>query len=109
MALWTVWAVAVVLSVTVAVLTWASAVQSRQRAESAADLAALSGARAQVAGADGCERAARVALANRARLKDCTEGPGGVEVVVEVPVLSGPLAQLDMPPARAKARAGVPP
>ena len=109
-ALWTVWATGVVLSVTVATLAWAGAVQGRQRAENAADLAALAGARAERSGGDGCERAARVSQANGARLIRCEPVAGSlVMVVVEVASASRLLRGLDVPPARARARAGVPP
>jgi secretion/DNA translocation related TadE-like protein len=54
-------------------------------AQSAADLAALSGARAVATGGDGCEVARRIALANRARLTTCEISGRVVEVEVEAP------------------------
>lgn len=105
---WTVWAVVLVLSVCLGVLAWAGAVVARQRAENAADLAALAAARSHLGGLDGCVAAARVAAASGARLVACRPGMSDVTVSVEVP-LAVPLRRLDMPPARARARAGVPP
>ena len=105
---WTVWAVVLVLSVCLGALAWAGAVVARQRAENAADLAALAAARSHLAGLDGCVAAARVASASGARLVACRPGQSDVTVSVEVrPVVA--LRRLDMPPARARARAGVPP
>ena len=52
-------------------------------AQAAADLAALSGARAVSTGGDGCEVARRIALANRARLTACEISGRVVEVEVE--------------------------
>lgn len=107
--LWSVWATALVLATTIAALTWSAAVEARQRAETAADLAALAGASAQVRGLDPCGPAGRVAHAQGARLVGCAPEPAAVGVVVEVVTLSSLLQRLDMPPARARARAGVPP
>jgi secretion/DNA translocation related TadE-like protein len=53
-------------------------------AQSAADLAALSGARAVSTGSDGCVVARRIALANGARLTICEVTGRVVEVEVEV-------------------------
>ena len=99
---------AVVLSTATASLGLAGALVTRQRAEAAADLAALAGAGALVRGGDGCGAAGRVAVAGRARMVACDVVGTTVHLVVEVP-LPGVLGRLDMPPARARARAGVPP
>lgn len=107
--LWSVWASAVVLAVVMAVLGWSAAVVARQRAESAADLAALAAASAQVRGQDPCGAAGRVARGQGARLVSCVPEPAAVSVMVEVAPPSTLLRRLDMPPARARARAGVPP
>jgi secretion/DNA translocation related TadE-like protein len=101
--------VGVLLSAALAVLAVGAALVTRQRAEASADLAALAGARALLRGADPCGAAGRVARAGPARLVGCRPaGAAVLEVVVEVP-LPGAFRRLDMPPARARARAGVPP
>ena len=104
-ALWSVWAGAVLLTVASAVRVWSAAVTARQRAEAAADLAALAGASAQVRGMEVCGAAERVARAQAARLVRCVPDQAAVSVLVEVPV---PLLmrRLDLPAARAEARAG---
>lgn len=89
-----------------AALTRGAAVIARHRAESVADLAALAAARIVLRGSgDGCARAAEVAAGNRARMVGCQiAGDGSVLVTAEV---SGPgWGRLDLPPARAQARAG---
>lgn len=102
------WAVAfamVVVTVTVGVLVWSGALVARQRAQSAADLAALAAARHAGRGADACAAAERVVRASGGNLIRCAEGVAAdvlVEVEVDVPAASG----LGMPPARARARAG---
>ena len=104
-----IWAVSAVLAGTVGVLGWATAVQTRQRAEAAADLSALSAARAASWGGPACQQAARVAVAMAAQVSDCTvDRAGTVDLTVEVAVTVAWLRVLDMPPARARARAGVP-
>jgi len=100
--------VAVVLSAATVALGLAAALVTRQRAEAAADLAALAGAQALVRGGDACGTAGRVAAAGRARVVACEPVGTTVHLVVEVR-LPGVLGRLDMPPARARARAGVPP
>lgn len=107
--MWSVWATTVVLAATIAVLAWSSAVEARHRAETAADLAALAGASAQVRGEDPCVPAARVAQAQGVRLVGCAPEAGSVGVLVEVAELSSLLRRVDMPPVRARARAGVSP
>jgi secretion/DNA translocation related TadE-like protein len=62
-------------------------VVDHRRAQSAADLAALAGAAAVQAGADGCAAAGRVATANDTDLVGCQLA--GADVVVEVRA-SGP-------------------
>jgi secretion/DNA translocation related TadE-like protein len=100
--------VAVVLSAATATLGLAGALVARQRAEAAADLAALAGAQALLRGGDACGTAGRVAVAGRARVVACQPLGTALDLVVEV-ALPGVLGRLDMPPARARARAGVPP
>jgi len=101
-------AAGVLVAVTAGALAVAGALVARQRAESAADLAALAAAR----GGAGCAVAARVAAAAGGRVVACAVDGSAVapdvSLVVEVPV-PGVLAALDVPPARARARAGVPP
>lgn len=100
--------VALVLSAGSAGLGLAGALVARQRAEAAADLAALAGGQALLRGGDACGTAGRVAAAGKARVVVCKPAGTIVYVVVEV-TLPGVLGRLDMPPARARARAGVPP
>jgi secretion/DNA translocation related TadE-like protein len=107
--LWTLWAAVVVLSACLAVLAWAAAIVARQRAEAAADLAALAAARALVAGAAPCPAGVRVATAAGARMVGCAAVADSVTVVVEVSLPRAAVLGLDVPPARARARAGVPP
>lgn len=110
--LWLVWVCAVLTAATAAVLAVSGALVARQRAEAAADLAALAAARAGTLGGAACTAAARVASAGGARLVVCASSgqPSrpAVTVVVEVAV-PRVLHALDVPPARARARAGVPP
>lgn len=100
--------VAVVLSAATAALALSGALVTRQRADAAADLAALAGAQALLRGGDACVTAGRVAAVGRARVVACEPMGTSVYVVVEA-ALPGVLGRLDMPPARARARAGVPP
>jgi secretion/DNA translocation related TadE-like protein len=108
----TVW-VAIICLVTWSVATVAlsvgAAVAARHRAVSSADLAALAGARTLADGSsDPCSAAQRVAAATRARLVACDRLPdGSLQVVTEVglpPILA---RWSNLPPARARARAGV--
>jgi secretion/DNA translocation related TadE-like protein len=98
-------------------LTWAmaalalsigGALVARHRAESAADLAALAGARALAdGGAEGCADAARVAAATRTLLVACDRlADGSLQVVVEAPLPQLLARMSHLPPARARARAG---
>lgn len=81
-----------------------SAVLTRHRAETAADLAALAAADGVLQGrAVACRRAARVAAADSATLVSCRLAAATAEVVVSVPA-RGVLAKL--PPVRARSRAG---
>jgi len=107
--LWTVWATTVVLAVALGALAWSAALVAHHRAETAADLTALAAATAQVRGGDPCGVAGRVAEAQGGRLVSCEPQPTSVSVLVEVATPSRMLRRLDMPPARARARAGVPP
>ena len=95
------------LAATTAAVVWGGAVVARHRATRTADLAALSAAREAVAGGgQPCAAAVRVARSGGADLAVCELLPdGSVLVVVELPVPVA-VAGLDMPPARAKARAG---
>ena len=106
----TVWVVVACL-VTWSVATFAfsvgGAVVARHRAASAADLAALAGARSLARGAgDPCAEAQRVAAATRARLVECDRlADGSLQVVVEaaLPLL---LARWRTCTGPARARAG---
>lgn len=103
---WALVVTTVLLAATVGVLTWSSAVVARQRAQSAADLAALAAARAQVTGSGACVAAGRVARASDVRLAACAADGTTVTVVVEAEAWSGLLRRLDTAPARGRARAG---
>ncbi|GAB3456565.1 Rv3654c family TadE-like protein [Kineococcus endophyticus] len=96
---------AALLSLLLVVLSLATAVVARHRAESAADLAALAGADVVVGRAtgDACTRAAAVARAQGAALA-CGVDADGV-VTVTAAVTPAGLAGL-LGPARATARAG---
>lgn len=108
--LWAISAIAVILATTLGVLGLAGALQARQRAEAAADLAALSAARAAVAPAgrgEACGAAHRVAAAMAATVDDCAVADdGSVWVSTSVEIPGAWWQALDMPPARARARAG---
>lgn len=107
--------VGALLTVTLGGLGWAGALAARQRAESAADLAALAGAMASHRGRDGCAVAAHVVAANAAQgardapplLVSCRLAGSSdeltIEVEIEVPV---EVLGLELAPARARARAG---
>jgi secretion/DNA translocation related TadE-like protein len=107
----TVWVVIVCLvtwSVVTVALSIGGAVVARHRTESAADLAALAGARLLAGGVgDPCAEAQRVAVATRARVVECDRLPdGSLQVVAEV-ALPRLLARWpELPPARARARSG---
>lgn len=60
-------------------------VAAHRAAQSAADLAALSGARGVASGGDGCAIAREVAAANGARLTLCAVSGRVVDVEVQVP------------------------
>jgi secretion/DNA translocation related TadE-like protein len=108
-----VWAAALVVLAAVLVAGWAGVVVARHRAGSVADLAALAAARAVLLGAaDPCLAAGRVTIAGGGRLESCrllADGSTGVVVAVDGPAVGGPLGWLRTGPARARARAGVPP
>jgi secretion/DNA translocation related TadE-like protein len=98
----TVWLLGGMLAICAICALWITVAQAglaRQRAEVAADLAALAGAQAARSGeADPCAAAAEIAFRNGARLAGCTlTGETQVGVTVEV---TSPMA------AHAKARAG---
>ncbi|WP_239455512.1 Rv3654c family TadE-like protein [Nocardioides gilvus] len=75
----------VLLFVTIALVLCAGLVRAHRMAQSAADLAALAGARALTVGADGCAEAASVATANGAALAGCDVQGEVVHVTVTVP------------------------
>jgi secretion/DNA translocation related TadE-like protein len=80
--------IAVVLMLTVSGLTVASAVLASHRARAAADLAALAGAGVLIRGepaGTACQRAARVAIVNHAKLQSCTAAGAEVRLSVSVP------------------------
>jgi secretion/DNA translocation related TadE-like protein len=108
-AVWTLWAAVLLVVTAVVGLGWAAAVTARQRAEAAADLAALSAARTLLAGGAACPAGGRVAAASGARLVACSATADSVTVVVEVAVPRRAVLGLVVPPARARARAGAPP
>lgn len=80
-----------------------AAIGVRHRAETAADLAALSGAAALARGTPPCPIAARIARVNGATVETCNVAGAMVNVTVTLQP-QGPLARL--PPARARAKAG---
>jgi secretion/DNA translocation related TadE-like protein len=107
----TVW-VMVACLVTWSAVTFAASiggvVVARHRAGSAADLAALAGAHVLINGVgDPCAEAERVAAATRARLVACERlADGSLQVVVEAPLPRLLARWTQLPPARARARAG---
>ena len=102
-----VWVAFVVLAATMAALVWGAALVTRHRAERTADLAALAAAgEAVTAVAQPCQAAARVAQGVGAVVAACDVLPDrSVLVVVEL-AIPRVVPGLDMPPARARARAG---
>jgi len=99
-------AIAAIASVLVAVLHIGGAVVARHRAQSAADLAALAAAAAQVAGGpDSCAAARDLARAQQppADVIDCRVTGSDVVVAVRVPVALGAFG---VRWADARARAG---
>ena len=74
--------VLVLLGSALAVVT--AMVAAHRAAQSAADLAALAGARDVAVGRDGCATATRIAAANGARLTGCAVSGLVVDVQVEV-------------------------
>ena len=109
--IWVAIACLVTWSVALVALSVGGVIAARHRAASAADLAALAGARTLVAGVgDPCAAAQRVAAAAGARVVACDVlANGSLQVVAEaaLPRLLAGWPQL--PPARARARAGVQP
>jgi len=107
----TVWVVVACLlawSVAILALSIGGAIVARHRAESAADLAALAGARVLAGGAgDPCAEAAQVAAATRSRVVACALlADGSVQVLIEAPLPQLLARWPNLPPARAEARAG---
>jgi secretion/DNA translocation related TadE-like protein len=74
----------VLMLIGTAVAVVIAVVAAHRSAQSAADLAALSGARAVASGGDGCAAATAAASANRARLSSCAVTGRVVEVRVQV-------------------------
>ena len=108
-----VWVAVLVLMAGSSATVWGAALAARHRAARTADLAALAAAAAAVRGtADPCTAAGRVTETVRADLATCAVlADGSVLVVVALrwrPGGSGPWGALRLPPARARARAGVP-
>jgi len=108
-----VWVAALVVLAAVLAVGWGGVVVARHRAAGLADLAAVAAARSvELGSAEPCSAAVEVAAAAGGRLEACEEladGSTGVVVAVEGPMAGGPLGWLDTGPARARARAGVPP
>jgi secretion/DNA translocation related TadE-like protein len=75
--------VLVLLGAALAVVT--ALVAAHRAAQSAADLAALAGARGVGSGSDGCASATQVAAANGARVTACVVTGRVVDIEVEVP------------------------
>jgi secretion/DNA translocation related TadE-like protein len=75
--------VLMLLGAALAVVT--AMVVAHRVAQSAADLAALAGARGVAAGGDGCEVARQIATANGARLTSCAVSGRVVDVEVVAP------------------------
>jgi secretion/DNA translocation related TadE-like protein len=75
--------VLLVLGGALAVVT--AMVASHRVAQSAADLAAIAGARGLAAGHDGCDVARRIAVANGTRLTGCEVVGRVIDVEVEAP------------------------
>lgn len=98
--------VAALIVVTAVLLALTAAIDTRHRAQQAADLAALAGAAARQHGEDGCTAARRIAAANSASLTACAAlGSDEIEVTVERP-LPAPVARWVAGSAGAQARAG---
>ena len=96
-------AVAIVLTVVVAVATLAAGYHARHRAATAADLAALAAAREVQAGASAaCALARTVAEANAGKLRTCEVDGWRVVVAVAAPI-NGPVSWLPDPVRRARA------
>lgn len=93
----------VLLFVTLALVLCAGLVRAHRIAQSAADLAALAGARALTTGADGCAAAASVAAANGATVDECDVQEQAILVTVTVPAPPWPGLDTDLV---GKARAG---
>jgi secretion/DNA translocation related TadE-like protein len=108
-----VWVAVLVLAASTLAVGWAGVVVARHRASGIADLTALAAAGATAnRSADPCVAAARVAVAGGARLESCrqlADGSTGVVVAVDGPSGVGLLRWFHTEPARARARAGVPP
>jgi secretion/DNA translocation related TadE-like protein len=95
---------AVVVAVGLAAALAGAATTARHRAQAAADLGALAGARYAVAGQEtACGRAAAIIASNGARMAGCRLDVLDLVVTAEVPVSGAPAG---LGPARASARAG---
>ena len=95
------WVCALIIAVTVAIVTVGEAVIARHRAGQVADLAALAGAAAWAQTGDPCLAADELVRRSGAALVGCVpEMDQSLLVIVEVSAGS------HLPPARARARAG---
>ncbi len=104
--IWVLLCVSIVLIVAVMGAAVGSVISARQRAQSAADLAALGGAAALIAGTvEPCGRARPIAVANTATVTSC-QISGDNLLIRTAASLPAPLARLGLGPAQASARAG---
>lgn len=102
-----VWVALVAFAATTAALVWGAALVARHRVERRADLAALAAAgEVAAAGAQPCQAAARVAQGVGAVVALCEVLPDQSALVVVELAVPRVVPGLDMPPARARARAG---
>ncbi len=95
--------IAIVVPCTIAALSVSSLWLARERAASAADLGALAGASAMVAGGEPCAAVERIVAANGASLRSCRVDGAAVLVEAEVRVAEPFGIELSLP---AVARAG---
>jgi secretion/DNA translocation related TadE-like protein len=101
---WALGAIAALALLTVLVMSLASAVLARHRAEAAADLAALAAAsRVETGAGQPCAAARRVARHMAVRLRTCRRA--GVDAITEVALPPSGLLE-PFGPASARARAG---
>lgn len=103
--IWVLAASGLLVAVAYAVMLLASVQATRQRAEAAADLAALAGAQAGARGADACSAARSVAAADGAELETCAV-LGAVVAVTAAARLPPALSSVGGGWVRSRARAG---